>query len=1135
MDILCTCQSTFQIESSQAGQQVQCPTCGAIHQIPAATSAATPPVLPPKITSPQSAASQSAASVESNVPPYAPSSLEGAPQYYPANPRPAKKSSGCLTALSIVSLVVGIVLVAGLCVVPWSFSGWSNSTDPAYEYTQRGYRRVVNMMVNESGTINEDRVYTCNLASFSGDIDANLAVIGNSCEIEGFVNGDLDFIGNMLTIGPDAVIKGDLNVKLANFVNIHGRVEGDINGTVNFMNRGDEDQGVDREGIQDTRSTLDQVSQQVVAHAQSQNRLPNDDEGRGLLNSNRDAWGKEIRYEQNSKTEFVIRSAGPDGIWENTDDVWQTERVRSLQNAGGRVADAANNFNPVPSLDIKTGQGTTPPADSLPKSIDEAIRYLESPGEMRRVAAVEWLSSTTESPADEQKARIVELTLPFLNENAYTAKAKRIVRKWIMPDQLEQLVEVASFADDEGPAKALMTIFEAKSLGDGFAALLNHPSESVRKTALTKYRQFFASDSLMGLYSAKDLQNPNRIEYAVQRLDSLPSVDRLAQIQATGPLRTIAVDPASVKAPAFDTSILSIFEIASRNTDRRSRNSSDLSEAAFELLAKWGYTYVDSPFLLQLSEEKKQRLSGRAVEELVRLRDIRVIPQLVESLGSFRHDDRVEELVKKFGPIVEPYLLDRVTEDPRNSSEYLDVLASIGTPRSIPVLQRVIDDEKFRGSDYEYNKTIKEIRKSNRKPVGLEQNAFATYITRYSFDSSEYNLLESKRVNGSLPDLELTNKLNLIGTDGWGSQIEYVRTDDDSFQLRSPGPDRISGNEDDIVETAPVVAPADETQVASYLAGFDRSQQNAAMDWLSSVNSIGSEKRIPIIAGLILLCNDIDRQSAARQLLLKHVSMEDGSMLINAYKNQQKLPLRYDGFEYSLAKAVAEIDYKDGLVKFLNDEDELVRNFVREEVENRNIEQGKLVDACIADINEGIGVDVKLNAVAYLFEMSEIDQSKRAALFEACSKMLSVYDGRVFEDAFEVMSRMGFTEDDGEMLARALDQNNQLDEQVGEFLPDLANDALIEKYAVQLQRRDNGERNHAVRVLKMCGSKAEDAVIEVLGHESWVIFHDAARILEEIGTEKSIEPLTILKNAPRSGNFKERLAAIIANIKARDN
>ena len=1122
MDILCTCQSKFRVKSSQAGQQVQCPACGAIYQIPAAkTSAATPP----KITSPQSAAS-----VEGKVPPYAPSSIKGIPQnikgipqYHAANHSPTKKSSGWQTALAVF-LVVGVLLVVGVCVVIWAFRGWLNRNDPTYEYTQRGYRRVVNMMVNESGTINEDRVYTCNVASFSGDIDANLAVIGNSCDIDGFVNGDLDFIGNMLTIGPDAVIKGDLNVKLANFVNIHGRVEGDINGTVNFMNRGDEDQGVDREGIQDTRSTLDHVSQHVVAHAQSQNRLPNDDEGRGLLSSNRDAWGKEIRYEQNSKSEFVIRSAGPDGIWENADDVWQTERVRSFQNAGDRVAGAANNFNPFPSLDIKPRPGTTPPADSLPKSIGEAIRYLESPGEMRRVAAVEWLSSTTETPTDEQKARIVELTLPFLIKNEYTAKAKRIVRKWIVPDQLDQLVKVASFADDVGPAEALMTIFDAKSLGDGFAALLNHPSESVRKTALNKYRQFFASDSLMGLYSAKDLQNPNRIEYAIQRLNSLQRVDWLTEIQATGPLRTIVVDPDSVKAPAFDTSILNIFEITSRNTGQRWRNSSDLSEAAFELLAKWGWTYVDSPFLLQLSEEKNQPLSRRAIEELVRLRDIRVIPQLVESLGFMRHVDRTQEQIKKFGSIVEPYLLDRVTEKPLNSSEYLDLLASIGTPRSIPVLQRVIDDEQFRGSDYEFKKAIKRIRKSNRKSVGLEQNAFATYITRYSLDSSENNLLESKRVNGSLPEL------NLIGTDGWGSQIEYVRIDDDSFQLRSPGPDRISGNEDDIVETAPVVAPVDETQVASYLAGFDRSQQNAAMGWLSSVDSIGSEKRTPIIAGLIFLCNDIDRQAEAQQLLVKHLSIEDGSMLINAYKNQQKLPLRYDGFEYSLAKAVAEIDYQDGLVKFLNDEDQLVRNFVREELENRNIEQGLLVDACIADINEGVGFDVKLNAVDYLLEMSDIGQSKKAALFEACSKMLSAHHG-----AFEVMSRMGFTEDDGEMLAWTMNQNNQLDEEVGEFLPGLANDALIEKYAVQLQSRDNGERHHAVRVLKMCGSKAEDAVIEVLGHKSWVIFHDAARILEEIGTKKSIEPLTILKNAPRSGNFKERLEAIIANIKAREN
>ena len=1081
MDILCTCQSTFQVKPSKAAQKVQCPCCRAIHQIPAGGF------------------------------------VKDAPPYSPANPRPQKQGSGFLTVLAVF-MGVGLLLIVGLCGTYWIFSGWANSNDPINEYTQRGYRLVLSTMVDESGAIDEDRVYTCNIARFSGEIDANLAVFGNSCEIDGFVNGDLDFIGNVLTIGPDAVIKGDLNVKMANFVNIHGRVEGSINGTVNFMNREDGGQGVDRKGFQDTRSTIEQAAKQVVAYAKGQSRLPNDDEGRGLLSSDRDAWGKGIRYEQNSKSEFVIRSAGPDGIWENTDDVWQTERVRSLQNAGDRVA----------------GQDAASPADSGPTSIDQAIQYLKSPGEMRRAAAVEWLSSTTEKPDDKQQTTIVELTLPLLNDDSYTAKAKRIVHKWIMPEQLQQLVEVASFADDEGPAKSLMTIFEAKSLGDGFAALLNHPSESIRKTAQGKYRQFFASDSLVASNSAKDLQNPNRIEFAIVRLQSLPSVERLVRIEAANSLRKIVVDLDSVKAPAFDISILDVFAMPSGNTHRRSRNPSKLSESAFELLAKWGYSYVDSHFLLQLSEGENLRLSERATEELVRLRDIRVIPRLVDSVERSRHDDRFQKLVKKFGPIAEPYLLDRIMENPRNASEFLALMGDIGTPRSIPVLQRVVDDKQFLSSHFYFKQAIEKIQKSNRKAVSLEQNAFATFITRYSLDFSEINLLETKRVNGSLPDPDSANQLNLIGIDGWGSQIEYVRKDDTSFQLRSPGPDRISGNDDDIVESAPVAAPTDEAQVADYLAGFDRSQQNAAMQWLSNVDSIEAEKRIPIIAGLITQCNDIDGQSQAQQLLLKHVSIEDGSMLVNALKNQQKLPIRYDGFEYSLAKAVAEIDYIDGLVKFANNEDKSVRSFARDELENRNIEQGLLVDACIADINEGLGVAEKINAVDYLLEMSEIDQSKRAALFQACGKMLSVYEGRVFEDAFKVMSRMGFTEEDGEMLAWAMGQSNQLDEEVGEFLPGLANDAVIEKYAAQLQVRDNGERNDAKRVLEMCGSKAEDAVIEVLSHESWVIFHDAAMILDKIGTEKSIEPLTELKNSARAGNFKGRLEEIIANIKARE-
>ncbi len=64
-----------------------------------------------------------------------------------------------------------------------------------------------------------------------------MAIFAQVAEVYDTVEGDIDFFGQMLTIHPNAVVKGDIRVQGAQVVQVRGKVEGTITGSYSVLDR----------------------------------------------------------------------------------------------------------------------------------------------------------------------------------------------------------------------------------------------------------------------------------------------------------------------------------------------------------------------------------------------------------------------------------------------------------------------------------------------------------------------------------------------------------------------------------------------------------------------------------------------------------------------------------------------------------------------------------------------------------------------------------------------------------------------------------------------------------------------------------------------------------------------------------
>lgn len=127
---------------------------------------------------------------------------------------------GCAAVLFVLIAAIGI---GGL-----AWYGIQQLDKFAAPFVEQGYQRTVAQIVDETKPVPVRRVYSAQTVTIREGSEDSLAMICQVAEVDGTVNGDLDFFGQTLTLKPDAAILGNLNAQGVQVLVIEGKVEGDV-------------------------------------------------------------------------------------------------------------------------------------------------------------------------------------------------------------------------------------------------------------------------------------------------------------------------------------------------------------------------------------------------------------------------------------------------------------------------------------------------------------------------------------------------------------------------------------------------------------------------------------------------------------------------------------------------------------------------------------------------------------------------------------------------------------------------------------------------------------------------------------------------------------------------------------------
>jgi len=134
---------------------------------------------------------------------------------------------GCLTLI----IVIGIVTF-------FAVKFFMNKIDDmAMEFQQQGFETVVKgQTIKVVDDIQEPTLYMAQMIDIYGHCHTNLAIMAQMAELNGIVDGDVYFRGQMLTIQPNATINGDLNI-IAQTLQCDGVVKGEVTGKYQLINK----------------------------------------------------------------------------------------------------------------------------------------------------------------------------------------------------------------------------------------------------------------------------------------------------------------------------------------------------------------------------------------------------------------------------------------------------------------------------------------------------------------------------------------------------------------------------------------------------------------------------------------------------------------------------------------------------------------------------------------------------------------------------------------------------------------------------------------------------------------------------------------------------------------------------------
>jgi hypothetical protein len=157
----------------------------------------------------------------------------------PVDAPPARSGISTLSKFLIGCGVIGLLgILACAGVGVWAFRWGMQQVDAvAKEFVDSGYERQMGQAIEVVQSPEKKTVYVCQVLNVRKEVDVDIAVVSQVCEVHADIHGDVDFFGQVLKVDSGVVIHGDLRVKNAQVVEIHGEVKGTISGNYMVLNQ----------------------------------------------------------------------------------------------------------------------------------------------------------------------------------------------------------------------------------------------------------------------------------------------------------------------------------------------------------------------------------------------------------------------------------------------------------------------------------------------------------------------------------------------------------------------------------------------------------------------------------------------------------------------------------------------------------------------------------------------------------------------------------------------------------------------------------------------------------------------------------------------------------------------------------
>lgn len=383
-----------------------------------------------------------------------------------------------------------------------------------------------------------------------------------------------------------------------------------------------------------TRETLADAGEEIDTTAFATHELPTVDEGNELIRHHKDAWGNSLRYEldENALASYSIISPGPDGVAENSDDV-----------------------------------GVSRPS-CAPERISEALALLSGEGETQRLAGLDFVVSNSPEEAEANSVNrraVLDSLVPLLSDAALGEDAAKAVQVWLDDDSVGRF-SIRITSDPNIPASRTVDLLIDWEQQEEILEMLNHADAVVRSRVDRYVREEKIDEDTLIEQCFEDIQESEKAQQALTRLQTM----KMDDAQKT--------------------------QVVDRLADGLLRENIGLrhTEAAIEAITKLG---ADQDLIPRWIEIFDKTFDRNVRDALANSKDQRVVDHYANRLGrAGRISGEARFVLQDLGPVAEEAVLEKLKTAPTTGSLrsfLIDTLEHIGTEKSVPYLETLLDDE----------------------------------------------------------------------------------------------------------------------------------------------------------------------------------------------------------------------------------------------------------------------------------------------------------------------------------------------------------------------------------------------------------------------------------------------------------